>query len=70
MMFQECYGSHDPEKVDAVRNVYNQINLPHIFTTYEEDSYNLIQTHIQQMSGGLNLNLFFKLLDKIYKRDN
>ncbi|XP_046662287.1 farnesyl pyrophosphate synthase-like isoform X2 [Homalodisca vitripennis] len=69
-ILEECYGSHDPEKVDAVRNVYNQINLPHIFTTYEEDSYNLIQTHIQQMSGGLNLNLFFKLLDKIYKRDN
>jgi len=69
-ILEECYGSSDPEKVEAVKNVYNQINLPHIFSTYEEDSYNLITTHIQQLSAGLNHDLFFKLLDKIYKRDS
>jgi len=69
-VMEECYGSDDPEKVNAVKDVYNQINLPHIYSTYEEDSYNLITTHIQQLSAGLNHELFFKLLDKIYKRDN
>ncbi|XP_054277553.1 farnesyl pyrophosphate synthase-like [Macrosteles quadrilineatus] len=69
-IMEECYGSTDPEKVNAVKEVYNQINLPHIYATYEEDSYNLITTHIQQLSAGLNHEVFFKLLDKIYKRDN
>nr|QAX24807.1 farnesyl diphosphate synthase 2 [Matsumurasca onukii] len=69
-VLEECYGSSDPEKVKAVKEIYNQINLPHIFATYEEESYNLITMHIQQLSAGLNHDLFFKMLDTIYKRES
>ncbi|XP_075215680.1 farnesyl pyrophosphate synthase-like [Lycorma delicatula] len=69
-ILEECYGSSDPEKINSVKKLYEQLGLPATFVTYEEESYNLIQTHIQQISAGLSHDLFFKLLDKIYKRDS
>uniref|UniRef100_A0A1B6E8U3 Farnesyl pyrophosphate synthase n=1 Tax=Clastoptera arizonana TaxID=38151 RepID=A0A1B6E8U3_9HEMI len=70
VVMEECYGSKDPEKVAKVKELYNQLSLPQLFTTYEEDSYHLIVTHIQQLSAGLKHDLFFKLLNKIYQREN
>ncbi|KAF0757951.1 farnesyl pyrophosphate synthase-like [Aphis craccivora] len=35
---------------------------------YEEDIYKLINTRIQNLSQGLLQDMFFKFLEKIYKR--
>jgi farnesyl diphosphate synthase len=43
--------------------------LPHTYEIYEEESYNIINTQIQQISRGLPHMLFFKILEKIYKRN-
>lgn len=69
-ILEECYGSSDPEKINTVKKLYEQLSLPATFTTYEDESYNLIQTHIQQISAGLSHDLFFKLLEKVYRRDS
>lgn len=65
---QECYGSHEPEHVETVKSIYKEIGLPSIYAAYEEDTYNMIVTRIQQLSRGLPHEVFFKILDKIYKR--
>lgn len=63
------YGRDEPEAIQAVRNLYEELSLPNTYSIYEEESFNLIRTHIQQISKGLPHNLFFKFLDRFYRRD-
>lgn len=65
---QECYGSKEEEKVKRVKQLYNDLGLPNMYSIYEEETYNLLNTHIQQISRGLPHDLFLKLLGKIYRR--
>lgn len=68
-ILKECYGSQDPEKVAAVKKLYNDLGLPTVYTIYEEDSYQIISTHIQQTSRGLPHAIFLKIMEKIYRRE-
>lgn len=69
-MLIKIYFLLDNAKVTRIKQLYEDLGLPHTYTLYEEESYNLIKTHIQQTSRGVPHELFFKLLDKIYRRDN
>jgi len=69
-LLADCYGSEDPEKMAAVKELYEQLGLPSTYATYEDESYNIISTHIQQVSRGLPHKLFFKFMGKIYKRES
>ncbi|KAJ8681543.1 hypothetical protein QAD02_017335 [Eretmocerus hayati] len=68
-ILEECYGFNEPEKVAQVKQLYNDLGLQMTYSVYEEESYNLMNTHIQQISRGLPHDLFFKFLQKIYRRD-
>jgi farnesyl diphosphate synthase len=68
-IMQECYGSKDGQKVARVKQLYEDLGLLNTYSIYEEDSYNMIKTHIQQISRGLPTALFFKIMEKIYRRD-
>ncbi|OXU18892.1 hypothetical protein TSAR_016867 [Trichomalopsis sarcophagae] len=68
-VLEECYGINDPEKIAKVKQLYNDLGLQMTYSIYEEESYNLMNTHIQQISRGLPHDLFFKFLEKIYRRD-
>lgn len=59
----------DPAKVERVKQMYEDLQLPHTYEIYEEESYKIITTHIQQVSRGLPHKLFFKILEKIYRRN-
>ncbi|KAI4503514.1 hypothetical protein M0802_001736 [Mischocyttarus mexicanus] len=67
-ILEECYGFEDPEKVRQVKRLYNDIGLANTYSIYEEETYNLLNTHIQQISRGLPHDLFLKLLEKLYRR--
>lgn len=67
-LMKECYGSKDPNKVEAAKNLYEELGLPNTYAIYEEESYNMIETHIQQPSRGVPHEIFFKIMDKIYQR--
>ncbi|MCL4144279.1 UNVERIFIED_CONTAM: hypothetical protein GTU68_012223, partial [Idotea baltica] len=69
-VMQEHYGRKEKESVERVRELYKELNLPATYKAYEESTSALIRTHIQQISRGLNHNVFFKFLDKIYKRSS
>ncbi|XP_067015784.2 farnesyl pyrophosphate synthase [Anabrus simplex] len=67
-LFEDSYGSSDPAKIETVKELYEVLCIPSMFSVYEEETYNLISTHIQQISRGMPHQLFFKLLDKISRR--
>ncbi|XP_071651831.1 farnesyl pyrophosphate synthase-like [Temnothorax longispinosus] len=67
-ILEECYGVSDPEKVKRVRQLFTDLNLLDAYSTFEEETYNLINVHIQQISCGLLHNLFLGLLEQIYRR--
>lgn len=60
----------DEECVNRVKELYEDLGLPHTYSLYEEESYNLIKTHIQQTSRGVPHSIFFKIMDKIYRRES
>ncbi|ODM99800.1 Farnesyl pyrophosphate synthase [Orchesella cincta] len=66
----ENYGQHDKEKISAVKKLYNELGLEDIYHSYEEQTYNLICTHIEQMNNELPKGLFYDMLHKIYKRSS
>lgn len=69
-LLQKYYGINDPQAVEAVKDIYEDLGIPNTYAIYEEETYNLINTHIQQLSAGLPEKLFLKILEKIYKRDS
>lgn len=60
----------DPEKAARVKELYKTLGLPNTYATYEEESYNMIKTHIQQTSRGVPHQIFLQILNKIYQRDS
>lgn len=67
-VFVECYGKNDPDKIQKIKELYEELAIPNTYFQYEEESYKIICTHIQQISRGLPHDLFFKILEKIYRR--
>ncbi|KOC62899.1 Farnesyl pyrophosphate synthase [Habropoda laboriosa] len=67
-VLEECYGQSDIDKVNRVKQLYNELGLPNTYTIYEEETYNLLNTHIQQVSRGLPHDFFFKLLHRVCRR--
>lgn len=63
------YGKSDPESVEKVKDLYEKLGLPNTYAMYEEDSFNMIRQHAQQVSRGVPVELFFKIMDKIYRRE-
>ncbi|KYM94887.1 PREDICTED: farnesyl pyrophosphate synthase-like [Cyphomyrmex costatus] len=67
-ILEECYGDSDLEKIEHVKQLFNDLNLLDTYFTYEEEIYNLIKVHIKQMSSGLPHSLFLTILWKLYHR--
>ncbi|XP_073408414.1 farnesyl pyrophosphate synthase-like isoform X1 [Dendrobates tinctorius] len=67
-VLQENYGQDDTEKVQRVKQLYEELDLSGVYTQYEEDSYQRLQTLISQHANGLSKEIFLGLARKIYKR--
>ncbi|XP_077112456.1 farnesyl pyrophosphate synthase-like isoform X2 [Ranitomeya variabilis] len=67
-VLQENYGQDDTEKVQRVKQLYEELDLSEVYTQYEEDSYQRLQTLISQHANGLSKEIFLGLARKIYKR--
>lgn len=63
------YGQNDPEKIQRVKNLYVELQIPETYSLFEEQTYNLICSHIRQMSEKVPKQLFFDLVNKIYRRN-
>ncbi|XP_049876740.1 uncharacterized protein LOC126374264 [Pectinophora gossypiella] len=56
------YASANPADVAKIKDLYEDLQLPHTFSVYEEATYDLLRTQIQQVTRGLPHDLFFKML--------
>ncbi|XP_011643536.1 farnesyl pyrophosphate synthase 1-like isoform X2 [Pogonomyrmex barbatus] len=68
-ILKECYGSSDPEKVERVKQLFIDLKLPDRYSIYEDETYNLLNEFLQQMSPGPLHSFFSDLLGKLYRRD-
>jgi farnesyl diphosphate synthase len=66
-VLEKNYGQWDDKKVAKVKNLYKQLDLPKVFTEYEEASYASIQEDLQKVDC-MPKECYEILLKKIYKR--
>lgn len=62
-------SSSEPESIAKIKRLYEDLCLPNTYALYEEESFNIIKTHIQQISKGMRHDLFFNIMEKLYKRE-
>ncbi|XP_023330189.1 farnesyl pyrophosphate synthase [Eurytemora carolleeae] len=63
------YGSSLPEDVAWVKNLYNELWIPKVYSKFEEEFHEDILDHIQKIHGEtLPQAVFHRFLDRIYKR--
>ncbi|KAL4714999.1 hypothetical protein ACJJTC_003150 [Scirpophaga incertulas] len=67
-IMEEHYGNRTAESEAKIRDLYEELQLPHTYSVFEEATYDLLRTQIQQVTRGLPHDLFFKILDNIFKR--
>ncbi|XP_075049703.1 farnesyl pyrophosphate synthase isoform X4 [Mixophyes fleayi] len=65
---QENYGRDDADKVQRVKQLYEDLDLCAVYRQYEEESYQRLQILISQHANGLSKEIFLGLARKIYKR--
>lgn len=67
-ILMENYGKHDEEKVQRIKQLYNDLDLEKAFQDFEESSYTKILSLIDAYHGKLPKDLFIAFTNKIYKR--
>ncbi|XP_068108702.1 farnesyl pyrophosphate synthase-like isoform X2 [Hyperolius riggenbachi] len=68
MLLEENYGKNDMEKVQRVKQLYKELDLPTVYKNYEEESYQRLQTLISQHANGLPKDIFLNLTRMLFKR--
>ncbi|XP_076010974.1 farnesyl pyrophosphate synthase isoform X2 [Genypterus blacodes] len=66
---ETCYGRHDEASVEKVKALYNTLQLPTLYQTYEEESYQRLQKLIARHAQNLPHQVFLNFAKKIYKRN-
>lgn len=64
---QANYGKDEESCINAVKAVYNELQLEQKFKAYEQESYDALKLAIQKQQE-LPPAVFALLLNKIYKR--
>ncbi|XP_056672268.1 farnesyl pyrophosphate synthase isoform X2 [Monodelphis domestica] len=67
-ILEENYGQNDPEKIAKVKELYEKLELPALFTKFEEESYSRLMGLIEKYSSPLPSSIFLEMAKKIYKR--
>ena len=67
-VLQENYGQKETENVARVKALYEELNLPAVFTKYEEDSDSRLMSLIEQCASPLPPAIFLGLAHNIYQR--
>ena len=67
-LLQANYSQSGEGCVEKVKEVYESLNLRHLYSEYEEQSYRTIGKLIDEHSHVLPAPIFLELRDRIYKR--
>ncbi|MEQ2173812.1 hypothetical protein GOODEAATRI_001288 [Goodea atripinnis] len=68
-VLEACYGRKDESSVAKVKELYNALQMPTLYHTYEEESYQRLQKLIAQHAQSLPHSVFLNFAKKIYKRN-
>uniref|UniRef100_A0A3Q2DIQ9 Farnesyl pyrophosphate synthase n=1 Tax=Cyprinodon variegatus TaxID=28743 RepID=A0A3Q2DIQ9_CYPVA len=68
-VLEACYGRKDEASVAKVKELYNSLQMPMLYHTYEEESYQRLQKLIAQHAQNLPHAIFLNFAKKIYKRN-
>nr|AAX55631.1 farnesyl diphosphate synthase [Ips pini] len=68
-IMEEHYGRSEPESVAIIKQLYEDLTLPNTYAIYEEESFNIIKTHIQQISKDC-VTIFSKHYGEAFKRES
>lgn len=60
----------DPEKIQQVKEIYKALDLPTVYESYKDDSYNRAKSLVYEISNGVQQKLFIKFLNDVYERDS
>lgn len=64
----ENYGTDDPEKVEKVKILYRNLDLPQLYMDYETEAQSSITAKIKELPEDVDEEVFRQLFLKIYKR--
>jgi len=64
---QANYGCSDPECVAKVKEIYQELQLPKIYSDYKESNYESLMSMIEECSGTIPRELFIAYVRKVYK---
>jgi len=68
---KEHYGLKEIERVNIIKNLYTDLDLAKLYSTYEEESYEqLCAAIIRAVDSQLPASFFQGFIDKIYKRSH
>ena len=72
-VLEENYGQKDSVKETRVKEVYEQVGLPKVYSEYEENAYRTLSAKIAGIpdvpgTNTLKREVFTSFLNKIYKR--
>lgn len=70
LIMTENYGQKEEEKVRRVKQLYDEIGLPSVYQQYERKSYEAIRAEIEQLPTDVSHTIFYKVLEKIYRRES
>ena len=65
---QANYGRHDAECVKKVKEIYRNLQLPKVYSDYEQSSYESLLATIDDCCGTMPREMFRAYARKIYKR--
>ncbi|XP_068107593.1 farnesyl pyrophosphate synthase-like [Hyperolius riggenbachi] len=65
-LLEENYGQSEEEKVQRVKQLYEELDLPTIFRQYEEESYQRVKAMISQQANGLPSEVFLGVARIVY----
>lgn len=68
-VLEACYGRKDENSVAKVKELYNALQMPTLYRTYEEESYKRLQKLIARHAQNLPHSVFLNFAKKIYKRN-
>jgi len=70
VQLKKNYGIDDVENIKIVKEIFSALSLEDKYHEYEELSYTEIKAMIEQSCHNLDKELYFSLMNKIYKRSH
>lgn len=66
-ILEENYGRSEAEAVEAVRKLYEGLELPKVYAMYKKDCYKSINSFIQRSAKSLPTDMFLIFLDRLHE---